>query len=293
MGIKYLKHNQIDKTLWDQCVSTAPNGLIYGMSWYLDRVCLSWDALVMGNYDAVMPLPWKKKFGLKYMYQPWFAQQLGIFALDPAVIKTDDFVEAIPRNFRRREISFNFMNRFESIKTLQRYNYVLSLSSDHQTLLRAFSENTIRNIKKATKQGYAITREIGAEEFMNLMWSEIGYLLNEKHRFIIKNLIEFLVQNNYAGPVGIKNNKNELLGAVFFVRFQSRLIYLFSASNQKGKENRVMFQIVDEIIRENCGKPLLLDFEGSMIDGIARFYKGFGSNKEIYHCINKKMLGYF
>ena len=32
--IKYLQHKEIDKAKWDACIEQAPNGLIYGYSFY-------------------------------------------------------------------------------------------------------------------------------------------------------------------------------------------------------------------------------------------------------------------
>jgi hypothetical protein len=47
--------------------------------WHLDRTAVVWDALVWGDYEFVMPLPVRKKWGIQYVYQPLFCQQLGIF----------------------------------------------------------------------------------------------------------------------------------------------------------------------------------------------------------------------
>ena len=61
--IKYLQYKEIDKAKWDVCITNAPNGLIYGYSFYLDCMARRWDALVLGDYEAVMPLTWNKKYG--------------------------------------------------------------------------------------------------------------------------------------------------------------------------------------------------------------------------------------
>ncbi|WP_315816464.1 hypothetical protein [Paraflavitalea speifideaquila] len=55
---------------WDRCIADAPNGLIYGYSFYLDKMADNWDGLVLNNYEAVMPLPWKKKWGIYYLAHP-------------------------------------------------------------------------------------------------------------------------------------------------------------------------------------------------------------------------------
>jgi hypothetical protein len=68
--IRYLQRDQIDTVQWDNCIGNAPNGLIYGHSFYLDRMAVNWDALVLNDYEAVMPLPWKKKWGIYYLAHP-------------------------------------------------------------------------------------------------------------------------------------------------------------------------------------------------------------------------------
>ena len=79
MPVHYITYQQIDKSKWDNCIDTAANGLVYGYSFYLDAMAKHWDALVLDDYEAVMPLTWRKKFGIRYLYQPAFTQQLGIF----------------------------------------------------------------------------------------------------------------------------------------------------------------------------------------------------------------------
>ena len=73
MPVHYITYQQIDKSKWDNCIDTAANGLVYGYSFYLDAMAKHWDALVLDDYEAVMPLTWNKKYGITYLYQPFFA----------------------------------------------------------------------------------------------------------------------------------------------------------------------------------------------------------------------------
>jgi len=77
--IYYLRNSEIDKDSWNNCIEQAANGLIYGYSSYLDHMADNWDALVLNNYEAVMPLPWRRKAGISYVFQPFLSAQLGIF----------------------------------------------------------------------------------------------------------------------------------------------------------------------------------------------------------------------
>ena len=43
-----------------------------------------------------------------------------------------------------------------------------------------------------------------------------------------------------------------------------------------------MYFLVNSFIEQNTNKNIILDFEGSMIQGVARFYSGFGAKAEHY-----------
>jgi hypothetical protein len=80
MEIKHLAHIEIDRQKWDACILNACNSLVYAESWYLDIVSPNWEALILGDYEYVMPLPVKKKFGVSFLVQPPLTQQFGIFS---------------------------------------------------------------------------------------------------------------------------------------------------------------------------------------------------------------------
>ena len=54
-----------------------------------------------------------------------------------------------------------------------------------------------------------------------------------------------------------------------------------------------MFKIVDAFIREHAGSELILDFEGSNIPTVARFFAGFGARPEIYQGVSFDRLPLF
>ena len=56
MNIAYLSNKNIDKQKWDRCIDMASNGLIYAYSFYLDAMSKHWDALILNDYEIVMPL---------------------------------------------------------------------------------------------------------------------------------------------------------------------------------------------------------------------------------------------
>src|SRR5437016_14568872 len=100
--IRYFQHHQIDKKKWDDSIRRSVNGMVYAYSWYLDVVSPNWNALIEGNYEAVFPLTWRKKYGFYYLYQPLFTQQLGVFfsvkKINGATVQ--EFLDSIPAQYR-------------------------------------------------------------------------------------------------------------------------------------------------------------------------------------------------
>ena len=150
MKIQYLKHNQIDISKWDECISRSKNRLVYAQSWYLDLVCSDWDALVADNYKAVMPLTHGLKYGINYLYQPFFSQQLGVFSTsEPNKQMLEAFIKAIPAKFRFIDINLNKANNFnlEGFQIRKNINIELKLNKPYDEITSGYSNNTKRNIK--------------------------------------------------------------------------------------------------------------------------------------------------
>src|SRR5205085_8193995 len=153
--IQYRKRHEIDNDKWNLCIETAPNGLIYAYSFYLDGTADNWDALILSDYEAVMPLPWRKKIGFYYLYQPFFSAQLGVFGNNINANLVENFLKAIPSKFKLWELSLNHQNifRLNSFRLFERVNFVLPLNHAYETLYTNYSENIKRNIKKSVQYG--------------------------------------------------------------------------------------------------------------------------------------------
>ena len=99
-SVSYLQNANIDKVKWDKCIDTASNGLIYAYSFYLDAMAKHWDALVMNDYEAVMPVTWNKKYGVHYLYQPFLCASLGLFGKHINREMLSAFLNKIPKRFK-------------------------------------------------------------------------------------------------------------------------------------------------------------------------------------------------
>ncbi len=286
--IRYLKHNEINRGKWDQCIRNACFETIYPYSWYLDLVSPGWEGLVRGDYDAVFPLTWKEKFGITYLIQPVLTQQLGVFAKEESsdlVVKS--FLNNIPSKFKHIDISLNSSNKLNNkeFKIMKRVNYELKLNKDIDSIRLEYSTNTKRNIRKALQNRITI-RNINIEDYISLRQESDRKNFNTEHYQWLNNLFSGIIDKGSGELIGAFCN-DKPCAAVLWVSSKSRLIYLNAVSNKVGKENRAMFLMVDEQIGKNAGTNLVIDFEGSMIPGVARFFEGFGAKPEKYTRIRK------
>jgi hypothetical protein len=283
--VRYIKHRDIDTEKWDTCINNSPNRQVYATSWHLDHATEQWDAMVIGDYDFVMPLPVKSKWGITYVYQPFFCQQLGIFPPPPDKI-AKQFYSGLTKKFRYFDTQINSQNpeiqAENGIKFFSRKNYILPLNMNYAGLFSAYSTNTKRNLKKAEKNNLNFVPGIRLEDYLELKSKNIQMNLSEKEWQKLKSIIAFGLYKGIAKIYGVYTSENELCAAVYFCRYESRITYMNAVSDVKGKEWGAMPFLIDNFIRQNAGKNLILDFEGSMVAGIARFFKGFGAYPETY-----------
>ena len=289
MEIKYIKHSEINRQKWDDCIQNACNSLVYAESWFLDIVSPHWEALVLDDYEYVMPLPVKKKYGISFLVQPPLTQQLGIFSaskIDENIV--GHFIEKIP--YRSYHLDFNEQNLYS--KGIKQHNFILNLNKDYRTIRSAYSENTKRNVKKAYNFNVEIKTDISISDFLKF------YYMTEKKYPVAPNakankLIIESSEKNAITIFGAYNINNQLISALCLLHSSKRLIYWLPVSNKEGKNTSSMFKIVDEIILKYANSNVVLDFEGSNIAGIARFYQGFGGELRHYYQIKRWSINDF
>jgi hypothetical protein len=293
--IQYLSHQQIDKTKWDKCIAEAPNGLIYAYSFYLDAMSRHWDALVFNDYEAVMPLTWNKKYGIHYLYQPAFTAQLGVFGKTLEYPLINSFINSIPAKFKLAEIFLNSGNVLEHRDEFNlRTNYVLSLNKHYEDLVVAYRENHQRNIKKAFQSGYKVKKDIAVEDIIRINKEQVnaGRLPEEDYQRFEK-LFYLLKQNQQAETYAIVNEQNTIMASCVFFYSHNRAYYILVGNTPDGKTIGASHALIDAFIKDNAGKNLTLDFEGSDIRNLAFFYQGFGARRDPYPFLKINKLPFY
>jgi hypothetical protein len=291
--IRFLDRKEIDTGRWDSVIAVSPAEAIYGYSWYLDQVAENWSALVVDDYRFVMPFVWKKKVGMKYVYQPFYTQQLGVFGreeVDPALIR--EMLMIIYRKFRFAGLNLNTHNLVGEeapFEVTDKSNYVLPLNREYNHLYASYKTNTKRNIRKSLELSDLVDKTISVDELVRLKRENDVIKRSEEDYVWLKSLLDAIMEKG-AGKIYSTRTSGEVTSAACFAFSNQRAIYLVSASSQIGKDRRGMFRIVDTFIRDHASSGKILDFEGSNIPSVARFFIGFGARAEIYQGISFSRL---
>ena len=286
--IRLLKHDMIDKKRWDECISKSFNGNIYAWSWYLDIVHPQWDALIENNYERVMPLTGKIKFGISYLFQPFFVQQLGVFS--QSVLSEDDvenFISAIPEKYKVVKYRLNEYNKVrpEWNHIAMHRNVELDMIYDYQYLYNNYSKNTKRNLAKAEAGGLSLNKNVKANDIIKLFRENRGKDVkhwNDEEYVRLLSLIDMAVCQECCFMTGVNDIDGQLIAGAVFMVSHDRIIFLFSGNDDNYKDKHALTFLLDNTIREFSETQYIFDFEGSDNEGLARFYKGFGG-KEVFY----------
>ncbi|MCK4406152.1 MAG: GNAT family N-acetyltransferase [Bacteroidales bacterium] len=286
--IKHLTYQEINKSKWDECIKKSFNGIIYGYSWYLDIVCKHWEALVENDYERVFPLTTGKKFGINYLFQPFFTQQLGVFSKNILTVNIiSKFLESIPAKYKFVEIFLNSLNKVdpEKFNVTPQLNHELDLINSYRNISKKYSKNTKRNIKKAKGSGITIVKNIKPDEIIKIFRENRGKdikTLKLKDYLVLKRLIYTCLYKGAAQIYGAYTKENELCAGAVFIKSNKKVIFLFSGTNTQARKFSAMSLLIDRFIEENSESHLTFDFDGSNNPNLARFYKSFGSNESTY-----------
>jgi len=283
-----MNRSEIDAVRWDAAISNSETPFIYGLSWYLDIVTNeSWDALILGDYKAVMPLPKFNKWFISHLYRPLFVQQLGVFASATTVYSTDEFVSAIPSKFKRIEYPFHFKTDIHSRDIQLRTNLILPLNRTFEETKLGYGKSLRKRLRKS-EDILTLKPTVDVERLIQFYRQNVGEPKGMKEDvFTIANtLFDEFINRSIAQIFEVEDENGELVAMGLFVTHFGRIINLFGASNAKGKQTNAMHFMLDKVIQTHSESNLILDFEGSDIKGVKAFFESFGSKNETYKMYN-------
>jgi hypothetical protein len=284
-AISILPAAEINAIKWDDCIAQS-KAAIYSSTAYLNALVPHWYGLVIDDYRAVMALPVRKKWGVSYVYTPAFTQQLGL----TGSYTEKDFIDAlhavkqwVPYGdyfFNHQNYSSEHLHGFTA-----RNNYIISLSKSYTEIVQHFNTNVKRILKKTTEENFVYAPSSNIADSIALHRQLHQHKTKHVSRADYIRLTECCMQlwkENKCISRTVTDHNKQVLSTIVLLRDAHRLYNIINATTHEGKLLHASHFLMNEVIKEFAGSNLILDLEGSQIEGIKVFYERLGAVNEPY-----------
>lgn len=297
VAIHLYDSQQIDHEKWNACIANHTNGLIYAQYQYLSFLTKKWSAIVIGDYEAILPLPWNIKWGIRYYQAVPFIQQLGLIgSIDqdhiPAVLKR------VLEFAKYGDIFFNFSNQeiVNKARAVAKTNLVLNLNQDYITLSKQYHKDLIHNLEKAKKHHPIYVDNTHYLDTLQVYQQQYGkrfdWISESDFEQLAKLLSYYQSKQQCLVRTLIDQTTEAVLASAILLKDERRLYLLINAITPIGRQQSSNHLLIDRIIHEFSGTDLLLDFEGSEIAGVKDFYMNYHPTVQPYFHFHHNQLSW-
>lgn len=276
--IRKLKQNKIDFTKYNNCIENSVQKNFYAQKDILDFLCEDWELLVSGDYDFVMPVPIKRKFGFEIVVMPLFCQQLGVFSKEKNEKIENDFLDFLKKNYRILTYSFNFQNlRDENLD--RKKNYFIE-KTDYQLLRKNYFKGRKSTVKVAQ---YLNFKELSLTETRDFIKINFKGLEKESDLNHFMNYLDFLDAKKQLKIFG-SFKEIHLTNLTILINNDSQFALLGLINKEEFKTDNGASFLIDKVLQDYISDKSF-DFMGGSIRGIEVFFKSFGSVCQEYPII--------
>lgn len=267
----------------------------------------NWDVVLEeknGEVTGVLPFVFRKKWGLTFFDQPPLTPYGGVWIKYPEGQKYatrlsyekeiyTSLLDKLPR-FHSYVQKFypGFTNwlpwYWKGYKQTTAYTYIIEDLTDHPRIFSDFKENIRREIRKAEKN-ITIHNAVNGEQLYThkvKTYKASGQFLNIPLEYVNK-IIDFASRNKCGELLEARDEHNLVHASALFVWDSKTTYYLFGASDPENKNSGAMSLLMWEAIKRSSHHSVQFNFEGSMIEEVERFFRGFGAKQVPYFIIRK------
>lgn len=287
-----------------------PSIPLFSQAWWLDATAgqREWDVALVekgGAIVATMPYVLRKRYGFTFLGQPALTQTLG-----PWLRETDgksstklaqhkDWLQALIDQLPPfAHFSQNWHWRMDNwlpfywagYAQTTCYTYILHELADEQALWKALRENIRTDIKKASNRFQLRVREdLSIDDFLILnrkTFARQGMALPYSEDFVLK-LDEACVARQARKIFIAEDEQGRHHAGVYILWDQNSAYYLMGGGDPELRNSGATSLCMWEAIKFASTVTKRFDFEGSMIEPVERFFRGFGAVQSPYYVITK------
>lgn len=286
----------------------TPYASLFSSPWWLDAVAPgAWSAVQVEEGGAVvarLPYVQRQRFGLTYLVMPPLTPALGPW-LAPLEGKPSTrfrrqkelmgaLVDRLPR-FDAFDQSFhpsveNWLPFYwKGFQQTTYYTYRLPELGDLERVYAGFRTEVRHDIKQAAKK-LVVRDDLPLADFLalnDLTYTRQG-LPPRSNPTLVGRLDAACAERGQRRILCAEDADGARHAAVYVVWDQGAAYLLMSGMDPAHRGSNAMALLVWEAIRHAAGVTACFDFEGSMLEPIEQFYRGFGGVLTPYHHVHRK-----
>lgn len=282
---------------------------IFSQPWWLDTVCAgtdNWDVVIFekgGQLLGALPYFVKRKYGFTILTSPKLTQTLGVW-LAPSktkyankLKKEKEIMQGLISSLPKYHIFFqSFHNSitnwlpfyWKGFEQTTKYTYVIEDLTNIDSVWNATNPNIKTDVRKARKI-LEVVSDISFEEFyrvISLTYKRQNLEITYSFDFLKKVFDETLKHDSgkIFCAVDAQGNTHAV---VFLIWDENTAYYLIGGADPELRNSGAASLCVWEAIKFSATVSQTFDFEGSMVEGIERFFRGFGAKQKPYSRIMK------
>ncbi|EAQ40834.1 hypothetical protein [Polaribacter sp. MED152] len=295
--ITYIERAALHEEKYNNCITNSLQSKVYAYSWYLDIVADNWSVLVLDDYAAVMPICWRKKNFIKYVYPPFWLLELGVFSIDNTV-NVEQFYKLLFTKFRFVESKLNTANpiKIEASYLVEKQVQVLPLNSNYDTIFSGFRKDRKKDLKKATKVGLSAKWNDDPKKIIQLFRDNVGKrtpFITDRDYDNLSKLITICIEKEVGEVLSIYNEQHQLVASGFFLKHKNTITILVSSTDFNFRKNGENTFLINTAIQKYHNDFELFNFGGSSMKSIAEYFLSFGAKTLNYQEIKYNQLPAF
>lgn len=267
---------------WDIVFSYDAQNNIQGYWAYVYKKQLFWNKITMPSFTPYM--------GPRLIY-PQNLNEYERISFENKVLK--DLINQLPAF---AEIKFKWSRDYtnwlafywECFKQQTSYTYIIPDTSNTEMLFKQFKKSIQRQIRKASENlQIRVTEKVdGVIKMLELSLGDSSkYLLNKE---VLQKLHQVAHSKKQSCILEAVDSNEKVIGAIYLVWDQQEMLYLYGGYDNKINDSGAMPLLFWNALQKAHELQLAFNFEGSMLTGVERFFRSFGTQLTPIFTIEKK-----
>jgi hypothetical protein len=233
-----------------------------------------------------MPLFYRQSLLIRWLAQVPFIQRCVWVGDKPDKEQKLELTNLVKRNFVKGVFNSEIdMLRVEN----ERFNCFLVKT---ELWRNQYSKDLSKNLRKAKKESFRIESDPSSlEEIIQLYRKAYGGLnsyLKDIHYSLFKKITEIALTHNKALLLSVRySDQEDMLAGLVFWKGRSRYHYVMGAPTKEGRNCNALSVALDYMLEHVLENKETLDFEGSSIPSVRRFYNTFGGEEEVFFTVKR------